>query len=507
MTYLVYQDHLFRPQSGGLLGPSWQNYGLIGLWRPEMTQANEIVFGKRWRQFSQINAVPVRIDRHGLFGHVWDFTFGQTSFIQALDGNEPGAGGALTYNPPALSVDCWFNWINTGEPRYGLVSHSPDGNDIGWGSYIETDARVHAFTDRWTQTATSAPIAENEWTHMCFTHPSYTSGRIELYINGQPDGSLTQTRDPSSDDIAFGSVNSTEEQRLFNGQIAQVRIWDRVLDPAEIRALYEAKSRWRTYSPLFWHIGISGVPTISLDIDGLRHTHPVDTVDVTVPQQGLSVEDLRHAHPIDAVAVEANYELFVGQLRHAHAIDEVAIEITTDLQIDALSHTHPIDTVNIIATTAELIDIRNLSHARALDTLLLEVTHSLQIDDLSHAHPVDEVDTQMLMGDATAVKAISLAWIMDAGAELQNTDSPDLDWHVIDCVFNGNSSEIRIDNGTAVIGNAGVRALELLTLGADIDGANGAKAQIAEVRIYKNNMPLNFRELIATTLREKWIQP
>ncbi len=97
------------------------------------------------------------------------------------------------------------------------------------------------------QTSTGA-IAANQWTHVAFT-VDLDQPVIKLYLNGQLEGESTSTSGSHANGTAplrFGERGDGNND--YQGKIDEVRIYNRVLFPDEVRRLYE----WAP-EPLFYY--------------------------------------------------------------------------------------------------------------------------------------------------------------------------------------------------------------------------------------------------------------
>jgi hypothetical protein len=86
----------------------------------------------------------------------------------------------------------------------------------------------------------------------------------------------------------------------------------------------------------------------------------------------------------------------------------------------------------------------------------------------------------MLSGQVTGPQ-----WIAFAGTNLFD-GTADTNWHVATVVFNGGSSNIRIDGGPGVTGNAGTATPSGITLGSRGSGINFFVGDIFEVTVYSS---------------------
>ncbi len=82
---------------------------------------------------------------------------------------------------------------------------------------------------------TDVSALANTWIHAAMT---YQNGVIAFYLNGQKDGSVLRTV-ASADSVRIGNWNGASgEQWSLRGKLDDMRIYNRVLSPAEIQELY-----------------------------------------------------------------------------------------------------------------------------------------------------------------------------------------------------------------------------------------------------------------------------
>jgi hypothetical protein len=74
---------------------------------------------------------------------------------------------------------------------------------------------------------------------------TYRSGEIELYLNGSlvADGILSGTIRDSVEELTIGKRTHPTDPDFFNGQIDDVRIYDRALTAQEVEQLYDSGER------------------------------------------------------------------------------------------------------------------------------------------------------------------------------------------------------------------------------------------------------------------------
>ena len=99
------------------------------------------------------------------------------------------------------------------------------------------------------------PFTINIWNHVALTWSRTGGGQLHVYVNGEQvaedlyGSNILSNRQPAWSDFVIGSVNHpTSHQSLFAGEMSidELRIWDAIFDPNEIKQIYEndLMSKW-----------------------------------------------------------------------------------------------------------------------------------------------------------------------------------------------------------------------------------------------------------------------
>jgi hypothetical protein len=137
----------------------------------------------------------------------------------------------------------WVRTAATGDNTFWLapgitgVEQSGAGNDVFWG-WVDASGRIGIQAGNTAGAKTSQPINDNQWHHVAFTRNA-TTGRVEVYVDGQLSGSATS--EPGVKNTPFRSIGRIEDtagtHEYFNGRLDELQIFDRVLSQAEIQSL------------------------------------------------------------------------------------------------------------------------------------------------------------------------------------------------------------------------------------------------------------------------------
>ncbi len=116
----------------------------------------------------------------------------------------------------------WFNLPSSGEPQF-WISRDGSGQDNAVGSIGQVTTGV--------------------WTHMVGTYDGTT---MKIYINGVQAGSAAQSGTihtvTTADAFAIGRLGALSSD-YFDGQVDEVRVYNRVLSSSDIQSLYQAERR------------------------------------------------------------------------------------------------------------------------------------------------------------------------------------------------------------------------------------------------------------------------
>ena len=159
---------------------------------------------------------------------------------------DPGTGSILDIdNGEEISISAWIY------PRAltGFVSILNKGTAAGTISNygLQTDNQQLNFfyhNSTWHEYRTDSNVFPNanQWYHVTVTHTLGTASAIKLYVNGQEEsgtwwgGSGDTPVLMNDEDLVIGSYNTIEH---WDGYIDDVRMYNRIISPAEVMALYE----------------------------------------------------------------------------------------------------------------------------------------------------------------------------------------------------------------------------------------------------------------------------
>jgi hypothetical protein len=170
-------------------------------------------------------------------GNQFSLTFdGVDDFVALKDNLAPVLGGTAT-------LSCWIKTTQTGAnnsfdaPGITGVEQGGGSNDIFWG-FLDASGAIGLRPGSGRTVKSAGAVNDNMWHNVVMSRDK-TSGRIQIFVDGKlakaDDG--MQTGDKSTMFSALGRISDSSKP-YYKGQLDDVRIWDRVLSPAEVAAIF-----------------------------------------------------------------------------------------------------------------------------------------------------------------------------------------------------------------------------------------------------------------------------
>lgn len=143
---------------------------------------------------------------------------------------------------PALTLSAWARYLpqpNTSqESAYKLISHAYVNSDRGMG--ISTNSAGRGWSmETGSASIGAAPVTANEWVQVTAVYDQ-TLKHAVLYVNGQEIAQSNEAELGNNDYSYFLVGGSPGYGEHFPGDIDDVRIYERALSAAEVKALYNA---------------------------------------------------------------------------------------------------------------------------------------------------------------------------------------------------------------------------------------------------------------------------
>lgn len=245
--------------------PNLVNDGLIGFWSfngkdMDFSAANEVLDRGSGGNNGDLISMNTTSVIPGIMGQALDFD-GSADYVDA-------GTSVLSGNTGAFSTSVWFksdNILNTTSASVTIVSkddrttgalkkmfqvQATGVGDTSGGSTLVGyvwDESASAYLGR----ATTITFNAGQWYHMVFTYDGTTNqSGVLLYINGvqystanYSGGTFLGIDDTSANFLVGAYTAASAKARFFNGQIDEVRVYNRAISANEVTELYLAGKR------------------------------------------------------------------------------------------------------------------------------------------------------------------------------------------------------------------------------------------------------------------------
>jgi hypothetical protein len=209
--------------------------GLVGWWKFDDVYLGATTCPDRSGSGNTLTLENSPATSAGKVGQSLSFNAGSTLNQYANVNNQLIGTGTVT-------VTAWINPSGWGESGRGYICASIDSGLVEFGLFISSSYggafnTVYVFSDNASSSVLNAPnnsIVLNQWQFVCVIRNSDGTGSI--YINGALVASGATS--PTAASTSFDIGNRTSDMaRAFQGQIDDVRVYNRALSPFEIHAL------------------------------------------------------------------------------------------------------------------------------------------------------------------------------------------------------------------------------------------------------------------------------
>ncbi len=214
--------------------------GLVGWWPFNGNANDESGNGNN----GSVNGATLTADRLGNANSAYNFD-GVDDYISGTSNN------LNVVSTNKLSITSWIN-VNqfaAAPAASKLITHT-DASNIGqqYALSIGNDGSIYflagngAFENNGPNISPAGQIQNNAWVHVAVV---VSIDSVKLYLNGNMImGKSEDDNFPINpiDVFVFSSITNTTFNKLFNGSIDDIGIWNRALTPQEIIALYTASS-------------------------------------------------------------------------------------------------------------------------------------------------------------------------------------------------------------------------------------------------------------------------
>jgi hypothetical protein len=223
----------------GLDGPAGVDLsaGLVHHWKLDEGIANVTADSSGTGNSGTLMGGPTWVSPGAFPGSPFALSFdGTSAFVATVSDLAPVLGGTA-------SLSCWIKTTQKGAdnsfdaPGITGVEMGGGSNDIFWG-FLDAGGNLGLRPGAGSTVKSAAPINDNLWHHVVMTRDA-TSRRLQIFI----DGKLSKAADgqeagPKSTMFAAIGRITNSSKPYFKGQLDDVRIWNRVISPVEVTALF-----------------------------------------------------------------------------------------------------------------------------------------------------------------------------------------------------------------------------------------------------------------------------
>lgn len=172
------------------------------------------------------------------------------------------AGGPVITTTGEFSISTWVKWDGTNGNNQFVVMNG-DNTSSGYGIVLRGGSNdviaVLSGGTGWTESSTQ--LSTGTWQFVVATRESSS---YRMFLDGS-ELSLSNQHNPSTPDQGtfIGGISGFSES--FNGDMADVRIYDHALTPNEIQYLYDASTTGTIYTATKTH-GATVSPDVRADV-------------------------------------------------------------------------------------------------------------------------------------------------------------------------------------------------------------------------------------------------
>jgi hypothetical protein len=346
----------------------------------------------------------------------------------AIIGNDTGGGSTQKMSMSA--------WVKAETPGHGRVVDFSNGDlyfGYSAGASIEFIARWGGIDASWIGDAST--IAYSQWVHIAVTYDATSTENTPVfYINGEKTGVNTLAAPGGGTSYTgIGTVrgcigNDYAESKHFPGSLADVAIWNTILTPQDIRAIYSVASYGsfsihRDYNvvgtnanPPFtgsYAVGLQGINISRFDLFGISIAPKMgrngmqtllssskETINVSPSTRTFFNDSLRMPQPISATGSLAAVEVISDDNYRVQQIPQYLLSRQTfGLEQNIVAH-EPFGEMNELDPVVYLSEPHNVAYP-----VIIEVPNA--VDPFDYAGAIEPfVIRKIIAGNSTFLGSI-----------------------------------------------------------------------------------------------------
>lgn len=168
--------------------------------------------------------------------------FGNGGVFDGVSQYANGGNNASLMPTEAITLSAWINVFQLGLQNWLLAKYETDttyATGTGYDLYIYSDNKIYFDIESAKHLLSyDYPVDTGTWCHIVATYSKETDVGV-LYINGEIVNQNSATDALTSNNGTFFMGLRGDTAATFKGKLDEVRIYNRALSPAEVKALYE----------------------------------------------------------------------------------------------------------------------------------------------------------------------------------------------------------------------------------------------------------------------------
>lgn len=213
--------------------------GLIGHWRLDETAGNRAFDSSGNGHDGIYNAINPSTDSiAGKIGNAIPFIAANDEYIRISDDTD--------FDLTSYTLSAWVKGDNpsdeSGSPNIEKIVSKDFNFILNWDHSVQGGASCEHYTTSWQTTGDAPDLSADTWYHLACTYDSVSQNYI-FYVNGTETNRSTGIAIPQLDtqDIVIGRWQPPNGTQNINGDIDDIRIYNRALSPTEIAEIYSAR--------------------------------------------------------------------------------------------------------------------------------------------------------------------------------------------------------------------------------------------------------------------------
>ena len=206
----------------------------------------------------------------------------------------------------AFSLSAWLKKADTGTRRYVCGKSGASASPFAYGIRVDASNQIVGLIDDGTavyeNAASTTSVAANTWYHVLMVKSGTGANALKLYINGVLEGQSTSNISlvSNSNALVLGYRDVAATSEIWSGALAELAIWNAVLDGTDAGTLGGGKSAFFVKpGNLAFYAPLLGVDSPERDVINGNNGTLTGTSQATHPT--IVYPPVRQLSPVQAV--------------------------------------------------------------------------------------------------------------------------------------------------------------------------------------------------------------